>query len=90
VRRVSATATFYNKEEVECTPIYRDPVHDFGFFRFDPSQVRFATLSDINLAPEAARIGTEIRVIGVRSCCVSSWRAVRREGGDLVASASRV
>ena len=26
---------FQNKEEVRVTPIYRDPIHDFGFFHFD-------------------------------------------------------
>ena len=28
-----AEATFVNKEEVPLVPIYRDPIHDFGFFR---------------------------------------------------------
>ncbi len=35
-----AECTFNNKEEVTLIPIYRDPIHDFGFFKFDPSQVR--------------------------------------------------
>jgi S1-C subfamily serine protease len=28
---------FSNQEEVEAFPVYRDPVHDFGFLRFDRS-----------------------------------------------------
>jgi len=44
--------------------IYRDPVHDFGFFRYDPSKVRMGQLAEIPLAPENARVGVEIRVVG--------------------------
>ena len=29
---VNATAVFLNQEEVELVPVWRDPVHDFGFF----------------------------------------------------------
>lgn len=34
-------AVFMNKEEVDLVPIYYDPVHDFGFYRFDPKAVKF-------------------------------------------------
>lgn len=60
----SGDAIFLNHEEVEVTPVYRDPVHDFGFFRFDPAKVRFMDVKALPLAPEAARVGAEIRVIG--------------------------
>ena len=30
---VTAHAVFLNNEEVPIQPIYRDPVHDFGFYR---------------------------------------------------------
>ncbi|KAI8924402.1 hypothetical protein BC831DRAFT_465774 [Entophlyctis helioformis] len=53
-----------SKEEVRLTPIYRDPVHDFGFFKFDVSQVKYMTIQEIPLAPELVRIGLDIRVIG--------------------------
>ena len=33
---VRAFATFLNREEVALEPVYRDPVHDFGFYRYDP------------------------------------------------------
>ncbi|KAH9142586.1 hypothetical protein AeRB84_013356 [Aphanomyces euteiches] len=61
---VVADAIFVNHEEVDLVPIYRDPVHDFGFFRFDPSAVDFLELHEIPLRPDLARVGTEIRVVG--------------------------
>ncbi|KAG3156994.1 Pro-apoptotic serine protease [Phytophthora idaei] len=61
---VVADAIFLNKEEVDLVPIYRDPVHDFGFFRFDPKKVKFLQLHEIPLRAEAAKIGAEIRVVG--------------------------
>lgn len=61
---VRATATFANKEEVDLVPIYRDPVHDFGFFTFNPAAVKHMRLTAIELAPNAARVGLEIRVVG--------------------------
>ncbi len=60
----TAQAIFLNQEEVDLVPLYRDPVHDFGFFRFDPDALRFMEPSELKLAPDAARIGTEIRVVG--------------------------
>ncbi|MEL6347503.1 MAG: trypsin-like peptidase domain-containing protein [Myxococcota bacterium] len=61
---VVADAVLLNNEEVSLTPIYRDPVHDFGFYRFDPDEVQFLDLVELELAPEAARIDTEVRIIG--------------------------
>lgn len=61
---VRADGLFLNREKVELRPIYRDPVHDFGFYRFDPSEVRFMEVGELPLAPEGARVGAEIRVIG--------------------------
>ena len=29
-----AQAIFLNQEEIELVPLYRDPVHDFGFFKY--------------------------------------------------------
>ncbi|XP_027334946.1 protease Do-like 7 isoform X5 [Abrus precatorius] len=61
---VVAEAMFLNREEVPVHPIYRDPVHDFGFFRYDPFAVQFLNYEEIPLAPEAACVGLEIRVVG--------------------------
>src|SRR6187402_460188 len=61
---VTAEATFLNREEVQLYPIYRDPVHDFGLYRYDPSKLRFIKPASLPLYPEGAQIGREIRVIG--------------------------
>ncbi|PWA99684.1 protease Do-like 7 [Artemisia annua] len=61
---VVAEAVFVNREEIPVYPIYRDPVHDFGFFRFDPAAIKYLSYEEIPLAPEAASVGLEIRVIG--------------------------
>ena len=61
---VIAEAVFRNNEEVELTPVYRDPVHDFGFFRYDPARLRYIEPVELPLAPDSAGIGKEIRVIG--------------------------
>ncbi|OIW14173.1 hypothetical protein TanjilG_21313 [Lupinus angustifolius] len=61
---VVAEAMFLNREEVPVHPIYRDPVHDFGFFRYDPGAIQFLNYEEIPLAPEAASVGLEIRVVG--------------------------
>ncbi|KAI3451823.1 hypothetical protein Pfo_008488 [Paulownia fortunei] len=61
---VVAEAMFVNREEIPVYPVYRDPVHDFGFFRYEPSAVQFLDYEEIPLAPEAACVGLEIRVVG--------------------------
>jgi pro-apoptotic serine protease NMA111 len=61
---VTAEATFLNREEVQLYPIYRDPVHDFGFYRYDPAKLRFIRPKALPLYPEGAQIGREIRVVG--------------------------
>jgi S1-C subfamily serine protease len=61
---VVAEAIFLNNEEVRLTPIYRDPVHDFGFFRYDPDDLVYIEPAELPLVPGAAGIGREIRVIG--------------------------
>ncbi|KAF5749985.1 protease Do-like 7 isoform X1 [Tripterygium wilfordii] len=61
---VVAEAMFVNREEIPVHPIYRDPVHDFGFFRYDPGAIQFLNYEEIPLAPEAACVGLEIRVVG--------------------------
>lgn len=61
---VSADGVFRNQEEVELRPLYRDPVHDFGFFQYDPKALEFFQPRELVLAPERARAGLEIRVVG--------------------------
>eukprot|EP00897_Mesotaenium_endlicherianum_P001308 jgi/Mesen1/1204/ME000128S00177 len=55
---------FLNREETAVHALYRDPVHDFGFVRYDPTAVHFLAYDAIPLAPEAAAVGLEIRVVG--------------------------
>ncbi len=61
---VKAHAIFLNHEEVEVVPVYRDPVHDFGFYAYDPKALEFMQPVALPLAPAAARVGVELRVIG--------------------------
>lgn len=61
---VLAEAVLLNNEEIQLEAIYRDPVHDFGFFRFNPEDVLHMELADLELAPDALEVGMEIRVIG--------------------------
>ncbi len=61
---VVAEAIFLNNEEVRLTPVYRDPVHDFGFFKYDPADLAYIVPAELPLVPGAAGIGREIRVIG--------------------------
>jgi pro-apoptotic serine protease NMA111 len=61
---VTAGATFLDREEVQLYPVYRDPVHDFGLYRYDPSKLKFIKPQSLPLFPEGAQIGREIRVIG--------------------------
>ncbi|KAK6456189.1 signaling-associated PDZ domain-containing protein [Scheffersomyces xylosifermentans] len=55
---------FDNHEEAVVKPIYRDPVHDFGFLQFNPQDVKYLQLSQLELKPDLAKVGTEIRVVG--------------------------
>src|SRR3954452_16980005 len=61
---VTSKATFLNHEEVELRAVYRDPIHDFGIYRYDPAKLRFLKPAALPLAPEAAQVGREIRVVG--------------------------
>jgi S1-C subfamily serine protease len=61
---VTAQAVFLNREEVTLYPVYRDPIHDFGFYRYDPSKLRFIKPAELKLHPEGAQVGREIRVVG--------------------------
>jgi S1-C subfamily serine protease len=61
---VTSVATFLNREEVQLYPVYRDPVHDFGLYRYDPKKLRFIKPKALPLYPEGAQIGREIRVVG--------------------------
>lgn len=61
---VTAQAVFQNREEVTLYPVYRDPVHDFGFYRYDPAKLRFIQPPELPLYPQGATVGRAIRVVG--------------------------
>ena len=61
---VRGEALFANQEEIELERLYADPVHDFGFFRYDPAGLRHIQPEGLELAPEGAQLGREIRVVG--------------------------
>lgn len=68
----TAQAVLSNHEQIDLVPIYRDPVHDFGFFKYGTENVRFLDIPGIELYPDGARVGMEIRVIGyaaINGCC---------------------
>ncbi|KAH7328221.1 trypsin-like cysteine/serine peptidase domain-containing protein [Stachybotrys elegans] len=55
---------FDNHEEVDCYPVYRDPVHDFGILRYDPKALKYMQVDGLELCPDQAKVGAEIRVVG--------------------------
>ncbi|MDP9083767.1 MAG: trypsin-like peptidase domain-containing protein [Pseudomonadota bacterium] len=61
---VTAQAIFLNREEVQLFPVYRDPIHDFGIYRYDPAALKFIQPAELPLYPAGAVIGREIRVVG--------------------------
>ncbi|ONH68291.1 hypothetical protein BON22_1952 [Cyberlindnera fabianii] len=57
-------AVFDNHEECDVKPVYRDPVHDFGFLKFDPKKIKYMQVQALELRPDLATVGCEIRVVG--------------------------
>ncbi|KAK0629665.1 trypsin-like cysteine/serine peptidase domain-containing protein [Bombardia bombarda] len=55
---------FDNHEEVDAYPVYRDPVHDFGILKFDPKAIKYMPVDALQLRPDLAKVGVEIRVVG--------------------------
>ncbi|WP_444995536.1 S1 family peptidase [Aliikangiella sp. IMCC44359] len=51
---ITAEAIFSNNEEIELRPIYRDPVHDFGFFQYNPKDLKF-------IQPKSLKLTTTMR-----------------------------
>ena len=61
---IRLSATFQNQERVDAVPLYRDPIHDFAFIRYDPAALRHARPASLPLRPDKVRTGMDIRVIG--------------------------
>src|SRR3984893_8537182 len=61
---VTAQAIFLNREEEQLYPVYRDRIHDFGIYHYDPAKLHFIQPAELPLYPQGAVIGREIRVVG--------------------------
>ena len=61
---VTSYAVLLNNEEIPLKPMYRDPVHDFGFYSYDPAKVKHMELPALELCPDCAKVGMDIRLIG--------------------------
>ncbi|MEE2684085.1 MAG: trypsin-like peptidase domain-containing protein [Pseudomonadota bacterium] len=61
---VRARAIFSNQEKIQLSPLYRDPVHDFGFFKYDPNELRHIDPKALKFSLIPLKIGEEIRVLG--------------------------
>lgn len=46
---------FDNHEEVDCYPVYRDPVHDFGILKYDPAAIKYMQVDGLELSPDQAK-----------------------------------
>jgi S1-C subfamily serine protease len=44
--------------------LYYDPIHDYGFLKFDPASLKRTVVTELSLKPELAVVGMQIRVIG--------------------------
>ena len=55
---------FDNHEECDVLPVYRDPIHDFGILRFNLKDVKYMKVKALEMRPDLARVGVEIRVVG--------------------------
>ncbi|WP_440876981.1 trypsin-like peptidase domain-containing protein [Thalassotalea sp. PLHSN55] len=61
---VTAKAVLINNEEIDLTPLYIDPVHDFGFYRYQPEHIKHIKPHEFELSEHLPNVGQEIRIIG--------------------------
>ena len=61
---VVAEAVFQDHEVVPLKPLYHDPIHDFGLYQYDPAALKYIRPESLKLAPQEARVGEDIRLIG--------------------------
>lgn len=50
--------------QCDVSPVYRDPVHDFGILKFDPTAIKYTQIKALKLQPDSAKVGVEVRVVG--------------------------
>lgn len=56
--------TFSNHEECDVQVAYYDPIHDFAFLKYNPAAIKHADIVALELRPQAAQVGVEVRVVG--------------------------
>ena len=61
---VSSRAILLNSEEIDLQPLYRDPVHDFGLYRYNPDDVEHMELEELELCVDCADVGLDVRLLG--------------------------
>ena len=61
---VSSQAVLLNNEEIDIWPIYRDPVHDFGFYQYNPEDIEYLKVESLELCVDCAEVGLDVRLIG--------------------------
>ena len=69
---VVAEAVLLDNEEIPVHAVYRDPVHDFGFFRFDPDDVDFMErqLTATSLPSLKPQDNNSFKILAVRASLV--------------------
>lgn len=61
----TSKATFWNKEKISVRAIYYDPMHDFGFYKYNPALIKWMKPNSIELGDSSkVKVGEEIRVLG--------------------------
>ncbi|HSN17569.1 MAG TPA: trypsin-like peptidase domain-containing protein [Gammaproteobacteria bacterium] len=61
---VVAEAVFQDHEVVPLHQLFYDPVHDFGLYQYDTRALKYIQPVSLKLAPDQAKVGTDIRIIG--------------------------
>ena len=61
---VRSRAVLLNSEEIDLQPLYRDPVHDFGLYRYNPEDVEHMELEELELCVDCADVGLDVRLLG--------------------------
>lgn len=67
---------FDNHEEVDCYPVYRDPVHDFGILRYDPKAIKYMHIDGLELRPDLAKGMRSLDIPNIACPLLTSFQLV--------------